>query len=97
LLVACDGFIEDLTAGFSPVHALASDLGLTPMTLDLLICISSGPVTGIAVIESASARQFFLQRGNSSSGIVNLCDFPASMTNSRRLFFPMPLEIAQRK
>ena len=60
LLVACDGFIEDLTAGFSPVHALASDLGLTPMTLDLLICISSVPIAGIATIEAASTRQFFL-------------------------------------
>ena len=40
---------------------LASGLGIPPMTLDLdVICISGVPISGIAAIGSASARQFFL-------------------------------------
>src|SRR5262249_28878762 len=40
---------------------LASGLGLPPMTLDLdVICISGVPISGIAAIGAASARQFSL-------------------------------------
>src|SRR5262249_1806844 len=40
---------------------LASGLGIPPMTLDLdVICISGVPISGIAAIGAASARQFFL-------------------------------------
>jgi hypothetical protein len=44
-----------------------------------VICISGVPTAGIAAFRPR-------QRGNSSSGMVNLCDLPASTTRSRRKF-----------
>ena len=61
------------------------------MTLDrIVICMFGVPVAGIARLRPR-------QRGNSSSGIVNLWDLPASITRSRLLFLPFALVMAQRK
>ena len=55
-----------------------------------MICILGVPIAGIAAIGAASARQFIL-------GDREFVHLPASITSSRRLPFPMSLEIAHRK
>src|SRR3954453_15980688 len=58
---------------------LVSGLGIPPMTLDLMICISGVPVPGIATFRAASARQVFV--GNSElvglAGADHEMAFPA--------------------
>jgi hypothetical protein len=68
-----------------------SGLGLPPMTFDLRDLHLERPN------RRDRRHRNRRQRGSSSSGIVNLWDLPASMTSSRRLPFPIALEIAQRK
>ena len=61
------------------------------MTLDrIMICMFGDPIAGIARLRAPSARQFVF-------GDCEPVDLPASITSSRRLFLPIPLEMAQRK